>query len=131
MSNAAALVAFPPVTRLYPAHGEDATKWSENLTMVMAIDPDGDALVLGALINILPERYTPSGRRDTLYLECVEELFGVAASKTPSMSSKTARAQAASVVAVLAAKVQDFNLHITNTLHAPPKKSYLLCIIVM
>ena len=73
----------------------------------MATDPDGDALVLAALINLLPHRYSPAGRQGAEYTECLQELFDTTAAKNSNLNTKTARAQAACVVSMVAEKVQD------------------------
>ena len=82
-------------------------RWVEKLSAAMAVDPDGDALVLAALINVLPHRYSPAGRNGDAFKECVAELFEMAAAKSSSMGTKTLRAQAAAIVATVAGKEQD------------------------
>ena len=62
-------VPLPGPTRQIPALAADTEKWADHLAMTMAIDPDGDALVLSALLNLLPHRYTPAGRQSAEYIE--------------------------------------------------------------
>ena len=100
-------VSLPGPTRQHPALTAAVELWSEQLMITMAVDPDGDALVLSALLNLLPGRFTPAGRQSPEYKECVQELYDVAASKHTSMDTKTQRAQAACVAAAVASKVQD------------------------
>ena len=65
-------VTLPGPTRQYPALTADKVIWAEHLTITMAVDPDGDALVLSALLNLLPGRYTPAGRHSAEFSECAE-----------------------------------------------------------
>ena len=110
VDNVGDFVTLPPVVAAFPALAANNMAWSDSLLVSMCVDPDGDALVLGALINVLPHRYTPEGRRDDVYKECIIELYGVAQAKTASLGSKSARAKAACVAACIADKVHDASL---------------------
>ena len=107
LKEAADFVALPGPTRAYPALTANEQICADSLAVTMTIDPDGDALVLAAIINLLPYRYTPAGRYGAEYTDCIEELYEVAAAKSSTFQSKSARAQASAVASVVADKVQD------------------------
>ena len=82
VDSAADFVALPDATRQNPNLSAPNQLWSDKLLLTMALDPDGDALVLAALVNVLPQRYTPIGRNGDFYKESVDELYGVAAAQS-------------------------------------------------
>ena len=60
VDSAADFVALPGPTRQHPALSAGPELWADALTVPMLVDPDGDALVLSSVINLMPARYTPA-----------------------------------------------------------------------
>ena len=52
------------------------------------MDAGNDAVVLAALINLLPERYTAAGRLKDGFVDSVSELYAEAVSQQPGIIHK-------------------------------------------
>ena len=83
------------------------TLWVSELQLRSGIDAGFDAVVLAALINLLPNRYHPAGRKTTDFMDSAGELFDEAVAQQPDVASKRPNRQASSIVGAIRARVPD------------------------
>jgi hypothetical protein len=84
------------------------------------VDAGNDAVVLAALINLLPNRYTPAGRLTDDFVDAVSELCGEAVSQQPDVQSKRPARQAAVVVGAVRTRVPEARFII----YCPPARIF-------
>ena len=83
------------------------TAWVPELLVQSGVDASGDAVVLAALINLLPNRYTPAGRLTDDFVDSVSELFSEAVAQQPDVNNKRPARQAAVVVGAIKTRVPE------------------------
>ena len=96
------------------------TAWVSELQLQSGVDAGGDAVVLAALINLLPNRYTAAGRLTEDFVDSVGELYAEAVAQQPDTANKRPARQAATVVGVIRSRVPEARFII----YSPPALTY-------
>ena len=112
--------AFHPLPATAANSLTQETAWVPELLVQSGVDAGNDAVVLAALINLLPNRYTPAGRLTDDFVDAVSELFGEAVSQQPDVQSKRPARQAAVVVGAIKTRVPEARFII----YCPPARIF-------
>ena len=117
---------FSRASAFYPLPATDAatltpeTAWVAELLLQSGVDSGNDAVVLAALINVLPNRYTAAGRRSEDFVDSVSELFAEAVAQQPDVANKRPARQASTVVGALRTRVPEARF----LMYAPPARAF-------
>ena len=112
--------AFHPLPATAANSLTNETAWVPELLIQAGVDAGNDAVVLAALINLLPARYTPAGRQSDDFVDSVAELYAEAVAQQPDIIQKRPARQASVVVGAMRARVPEARFII----YCPPARSF-------
>lgn len=96
------------------------TAWVPELLIQTCVDSGNDAVVLAAVINMLPNRYTAAGRLTEDFEDSASELYAEAMAQQPDVAHKRAARQASSVIGAIRARVPEARF----VLYAAPSRAF-------
>ena len=112
--------AFQPLPAAPANSLTQETAWVSEVLVQSGVDAGNDAVVLAALINLLPERYTAAGRLKDDFVDSVSELYAEAVSQQPDIIHKRPARQASVVVGTMRSRVPEARFLI----YSPPARTF-------
>ena len=112
--------SFMPLPQVAAAALPQRASWVAELMFRSGIDSGNDAVVLAALINVLPDRYTPGGRASDDFVDAASELYAEALTQQPDLALKRPARQASTVVTAMSTRVPDARFLV----YCPPELAF-------